>query len=298
MGPMQLGHGKEFALGETDVRRHFLALLPTAGVCHAAFRAAEMRHVEAGLLQSPCLDFGCGDGSLAAEWLAGCCDIGIDLNPRQLAQARKAYPLVLAADGVRLPLPDHSLGSVVSISVFEHLEHPAETLAELHRVLRPGGVLVATITLSDLQQQLYWPRVIARGGLPACGKAYVRRQNWLFGHRAMYDQATWKGMLSGAGFQLTAARPIVAPGTVAQWDRRLPAAALGRLLRMACQFCRAANGFPAIAQRGLLSEKKRAHPRLLRRLIRRPRNAWNRSRPAILDDTQPGSVLYIVARKG
>lgn len=41
----------------------------------------------------------------------------------------------------RIPVPDNSYDGVILIQVLEHLEYPIKTLNEIHRLLRPGGVL-------------------------------------------------------------------------------------------------------------------------------------------------------------
>ena len=46
-------------------------------------------------------------------------------------------------DAERLPYPDASVANLVMIDVLHHLPHPARSLAEAERVLRPGGRLVA-----------------------------------------------------------------------------------------------------------------------------------------------------------
>lgn len=46
------------------------------------------------------------------------------------------------ADGCDLPFDDHSVGNLVLIDVFHHLDHPAEFLREASRVLKRGGRIV------------------------------------------------------------------------------------------------------------------------------------------------------------
>ena len=49
-------------------------------------------------------------------------------------------PTVLQMDAAKMTFPDGSFDLVYSYSVFEHLPDPASVLAEMARVLRPGGV--------------------------------------------------------------------------------------------------------------------------------------------------------------
>lgn len=48
---------------------------------------------------------------------------------------------VIAAPAEALPFPDQSFDAVVATLVLCSVEHPEESLAELHRVLKPGGKL-------------------------------------------------------------------------------------------------------------------------------------------------------------
>jgi SAM-dependent methyltransferase len=88
------------------------------------------------------LDVGCGH----ADWLlrelapAGL-TIGVDPDVAALRR-NHALPLRMAAVAEHLPFGDGVFDVIVSAWLFEHVEYPAEALAELFRVLRPGGRLV------------------------------------------------------------------------------------------------------------------------------------------------------------
>jgi len=91
------------------------------------------------------LDFGCNTGRLTArlQERAGCDVHGVDHNPEALAIARSAHPAARfdICDGGRLPYPDGFFDAAVMSHVIGHLPSPAATLAEIRRVLRPGGLL-------------------------------------------------------------------------------------------------------------------------------------------------------------
>jgi SAM-dependent methyltransferase len=51
----------------------------------------------------------------------------------------------LSWDGVVIPLPDSSVDSAMATEVLEHCPYPERTLKEIHRVLKPGGILFITV---------------------------------------------------------------------------------------------------------------------------------------------------------
>jgi len=98
------------------------------------------------------LDVGCGDGVMVYKVLrAGGSAVGVDLSLAGLRMARaeilriaRVAPSLLRASATSLPLADASVDYVTSIEVIEHLDDADAHLAEIRRVLAPGGVLVVT----------------------------------------------------------------------------------------------------------------------------------------------------------
>jgi SAM-dependent methyltransferase len=88
-------------------------------------------------------DLGCGSGRMLV-WNreTGAHQVGIDVAPFFAAEARTGADLVLG-DLRRLPFADGAFGKAYSLDVFEHLsrEGLAEVLAEMSRILAPGGEL-------------------------------------------------------------------------------------------------------------------------------------------------------------
>jgi ubiquinone/menaquinone biosynthesis C-methylase UbiE len=101
---------------------------------------------------SSVLDLGCGAGMLALLKRKGLDLVGVDLSP-ECAQAarRNGYDAGVSAVLSQLPFPDHNFDYVVSLDVFGHigLEDKDSVIAEIRRVLRPGGVTMHGIECTD-----------------------------------------------------------------------------------------------------------------------------------------------------
>lgn len=96
------------------------------------------------------LDIGVGPGFLAAEMAAevGASGLVCGIDPSDsmlaIARSRTREPGGAALDlqpgnANRLPFPDATFDAVVSTQVFEYVRDIPGALAEIHRVLRPGG---------------------------------------------------------------------------------------------------------------------------------------------------------------
>ena len=88
----------------------------------------------AAVPDGPFLELGCGRGALAelSPRYAG-----VDLSLPALARGRGRR---FCADMERLPVSDESMAFLFSWAALEHVPHPERVLAEIERVLRPGGV--------------------------------------------------------------------------------------------------------------------------------------------------------------
>ena len=88
------------------------------------------------------LDIGTGEGQLArVAAAAGARVVGIDPTVAQLAtaRARAGGPCYLRAAAAQLPLVDAWCDAAVACLVFEHIDDVDAAIAEVARVLRPGG---------------------------------------------------------------------------------------------------------------------------------------------------------------
>jgi 2-polyprenyl-6-hydroxyphenyl methylase / 3-demethylubiquinone-9 3-methyltransferase len=90
------------------------------------------------------VDVGCGAGVLAPHVAGkGYRHVGVDLVSSALAQASAHGVAAVRADAAALPLPDGCADVVSAGEVLEHVTDLAAVVAEVCRVLRPGGLLVA-----------------------------------------------------------------------------------------------------------------------------------------------------------
>ena len=93
------------------------------------------------------LDCGAGTG-LFAETMRGRCRVRVlDDHAESLAYLRRRFGPEDIVEGAitRIPLPDGACDSVTALDVLEHVPDDAGAVAEMHRVLRPGGVAVVTV---------------------------------------------------------------------------------------------------------------------------------------------------------
>jgi len=93
------------------------------------------------------LDVGCGAGYGTQYLSATVSDItGTDMSEQALAYAQANYPGIrfVPASGDSLPFASASFDAVVSFQVIEHIADAKAYVRELHRVIRPGGLLYLT----------------------------------------------------------------------------------------------------------------------------------------------------------
>lgn len=123
------------------------------------YRAAHAQLIDAitrrpGPAGTPVLDAGCGTGGVLRrlrEALVGRPLYGIDYHVAAAARARdKSAAAVASGDLNQLPFRSGAFGAALSADVLCHRSIvPERALAELHRVLKPGGTLVLNLPAFD-----------------------------------------------------------------------------------------------------------------------------------------------------
>ena len=156
------------------------------------------------------LDWGAGWGLISHELMARGLDVSAtDYDPARPGRIQSDHfpdvSIELLADPVALPFEDDSFDAVLSLGVLEHVGKPAESLDELHRVLRPGG----TLYVYKLPNRYSWLEWVAR-----------RLKLEYHGMRpedTLYTRGSAVSLVEAHGFEVTEARranmlPLMIPG--------------------------------------------------------------------------------------
>lgn len=114
------------------------------------FSLARLRRLILAEAEGAILEIGAGTGANLAHYRAGATVTAVELRPAHLAATldkarRHSAPANVSgacADAHNLPFPDSAFDTVVGTLVFCSIQDPVAALAEIRRVLRPGGRLL------------------------------------------------------------------------------------------------------------------------------------------------------------
>jgi demethylmenaquinone methyltransferase / 2-methoxy-6-polyprenyl-1,4-benzoquinol methylase len=131
------------------------------------------------------LDVATGTGMVAAEVLgrSGCRVVGIDQSPHMLGAARARFAAagyagrveLVEGEAERLPFADASFDGLSFTYLLRYVDDPPATLAELARVVRPGGRVASLEFGVPPLAPAYWAwRLYTAVGLPTLGRLASR----------------------------------------------------------------------------------------------------------------------------
>lgn len=144
---------------------------------------AALRPLLSGL-PKPWLEVGVGTGRFAQALNI---PVGIDPAGELLKLARRRGVQAIQASGENLPFPAVTFGSVFLLTTWEFLREPAAVLAEIYRVLKPGGMLVNAY----LDREGKWAASYIEKG---------RAGHPLFSHARFYGYEEVRQLTESAGF--------------------------------------------------------------------------------------------------
>ncbi|GAA4636485.1 class I SAM-dependent methyltransferase [Actinoallomurus vinaceus] len=149
------------------------------------------------------LDMGCGAGRHAFElYRRGANVVAFDRDERELAEVAKMFAAMelegeppegasartVTGDALSLPFPDDTFDKIVAAEVLEHIPDDMAAMAELLRVLKPGGRLAVTVP-SWLPERICW----------ALSEDYHTAPG---GHVRIYTRAELEAKLKSIGFEV------------------------------------------------------------------------------------------------
>jgi SAM-dependent methyltransferase len=183
----------------------YLALAPAA---LAIERVLECRILETQKFARPILDLGCGDGIFASVLFAEKIDLGIDLDPVEIERSRRlgAYDELLASPASVVPKPAESFATIFSNSVLEHIPDLAPVLAEVLRLLRPGGRFYVTVPTDNFEVYSTIGRILQSVGTHKALERYRAVYNRFWQHYNVHDDAGWRRLFEAAGFEVVETR--------------------------------------------------------------------------------------------
>jgi demethylmenaquinone methyltransferase / 2-methoxy-6-polyprenyl-1,4-benzoquinol methylase len=186
------------------------------------------------------LDVATGTGLVAQALVRryGCEVVGLDQSPQMLARARERVAAdarlservtLLLGEAERLPFADGQFDHLTFTYLLRYVEDPAATLAELARVVRPGG-RIASLEFA-VPARPWWRaawRLYTRVGLPALGRLVSREwsDTGRFLARSIpdfyerYPLARVLELWRAAGVERVTARPMSLGGGVVVWGER------------------------------------------------------------------------------
>ncbi|HET7722172.1 MAG TPA: class I SAM-dependent methyltransferase [Acidimicrobiales bacterium] len=188
------------------------------------------------------LDVGTGEGQLARVAAgAGARVVGVDPSWGQLVEARRrgGGPAYVKGEAVALPFPDGAFDAALACLVFEHIEGVDAAIAEVGRVLRPGGRFLFFLNHPLLQvpgsgwiddhilDEQYWrigPYLVEDISLEEVDKDVFLP----FVHRPL---SRYVNAMAGAGLLITRMEePAPPPGFLARAEEYSAATTIPRLL--------------------------------------------------------------------
>ncbi|MGE5619271.1 MAG: class I SAM-dependent DNA methyltransferase [Sphingomonadaceae bacterium] len=182
-------------------RDYLLPHLTSLPLHRALLRSVEARLLARYRFERPVLDVGCGDGHFASILFPEGVDAGIDPSPRAVEEARSrgVYREVKVADACALPYPDGSYASVFSNCTLEHITNLDGALDEIARVLRPGGLFVATVPSPNYERFLLGSTLLSAVGLRPLADLYGRWMTRISYHHHYYSPEEWNRRLAARG---------------------------------------------------------------------------------------------------
>jgi SAM-dependent methyltransferase len=176
----------------------------------AFWRYFELRALKQIKYERPILEIGCGDGQFSSLVFREI-DEAIDVNPRSVEKCRRLanrlYRRVRCLDARELQFSEGGYGTIYANCVMEHVPDMEDVLAGCYRGLRPGGKLVMTVPLAEMNEHLLFR-----------WSWYAHARQHQLVHLNLFTEEEWKDLLHEIGFSEIEFRPYLTGKACKFWD--------------------------------------------------------------------------------
>lgn len=145
------------------------------------------------------LDVGCGPGVQFLAHVPANEVHGVDISAAALAEAAQHGLIThqLAVGEQPLPFADQYFDAVVCTDIFEHLFDPLDTLAEVRRVLKDDGVLIASVP-----NHFMWWMLIRLARNQGLVLPFHRSEDWNYFHLHFFTSRSFDRFLAAGGMRV------------------------------------------------------------------------------------------------
>lgn len=173
----------------------------------AFWRSFEFDALKAVPFHRPILEVGCSDGKFTSQ-VCGFVEAAIDINPRALrvAEGSGVFGTVRLQDAGTLE-HEEEFNTILVNSVIEHISNPGRVLAGCFRALKPGGQIILTVPLVDMNRHMLFT-----------APSYVSARQQRLAHVNLLALEQWIALLESAGFAVTRTHRYLAPDQIKLWD--------------------------------------------------------------------------------
>jgi ubiquinone/menaquinone biosynthesis C-methylase UbiE len=152
-----------------------------------------------GHLNGQVLENGCGVG-MYLEHLAHQVGsiIGLEYDPERARQAYARIPRVIVAAAEELPFLGRTFDVILSHEVLEHVRDDRQSIEEMVRVLKPGGIILLFVPNRGYPFEthgMYWHHRYYFGNIPLINYLPTRWRNYLAPHVRAYTSSDIKHLI-------------------------------------------------------------------------------------------------------
>ena len=198
--------------------------LEKAPISLALIRAIECKELSTESYLRPVLDIGTGEGLFASILFRDQIDVGIDILSDEIKKTSlsEQYLNLIVSNIENVSLKENLFSTVISNSVFEHLDDLNNTLREINRILKKDGVLIFTTYNKSFSKSLFYNNCIKKLGLHRLASNYSKKVDTIFKHKNLLSIKEWEKMLCANGFEIIKYKEFLSKNTMNIFGLFLP----------------------------------------------------------------------------